>query len=348
MKRALTPLRRVSWIALKALAALLVTIFVVVGVINGLPLIMPRSLAPPTAVPPGSFAFAALGDAPYSQAEFELFDVVLEDLGAHDLTSVVHVGDIFSELCRDEAYIRTLGVFNDIPHPVVYTPGDNEWTDCFSMSAETDRYTRLASIRRILVSDPSNSLGARTIPLDHQGDDPEHGEFPENARWTHEGIVFATIHLVGSANATRAFRDRTEAEEQEPARRTEAAAAWVRETFVVAEEMDAIAVVIAFHAYVFFEDAHDMPRRQPYEPFLLTLEEEVARFGRPVLGIHGDFHEFIVDQPLIDRSTGQTLENFTRMQVPGSPDVGWVHITVTPGADDLFDFESRVVPNWPW
>ena len=35
-------------------------------------------------------------------------------------------------------------------------------------------------------------------------------------------------------------------------------------------------------------------------------------------------------------------------EVPGSPDVGWVHIAVTPGADDLFRFEPRVVPSWPW
>ena len=99
---------------------------------------------------------------------------------------------------------------------------------------------------------------------------------------------------------------------------------------------------------MFFEDAPDGLSRQPFEPFLLALEEEVARFGKPVLGIHGDFHNFIEDQPLIDRSSGQTLENFTRLQVPGSPDVGWVHITVTPGADDLFSFEPRVVPLWPW
>ncbi len=67
-----------------------------------------------------------------------------------------------------------------------------------------------------------------------------------------------------------------------------------------------------------------------------------------MLGIHGDFHDFIKDQPLVDRTSGQTLENFTRVQVPGSPDVGWVHITVTPGADDLFTVEPRVVPYLLW
>ena len=338
-------LRRIRGV--KGLIVLVLGIFVVSGLVAGLVTILARSPQAPISVPSGSFAFAALGDAPYSPAEFKLFDVVLEDIASHDLISVIHVGDIFDEPCRDEAYRRTLDEFNGIPHPVIYTPGDNEWADCYSRGGST-RYNRLASIREILFSDPSISLGSRTIALDHQGEDPEHGEFLENARWTQEGIVFATIHLVGSANATRSFTGRTEAEEQEPIRRTEAAAEWVRETFVVAAEIEAAAVVLAFHAWVFFEDPPDAPSRQPFEPFLLTLEEEVARFEKPVLGIHGDFHDFTVDQPLVDRSTGETLENFTRVQVPGSPDVGWVHIAVTPGADDLFRFEPRVVPYWPW
>ncbi len=40
------------------------------------------------------------------------------------------------------------------------------------------------------------------------------------------------------------------------------------------------------------------------------------------------------------------LENLTRVQVPGSPLVGWVRVTVTPGADEPFAFESNVVPAW--
>lgn len=334
--------------SVKVMALAALTVLALYGIVYGFLMIVPRSPDPPTPVPPGSFAFAALGDAPYSAVEFKLFDVVLEDVAANDLTSVIHVGDIFSEPCRDEAYRRTLEQFNGIPHPVIYTPGDNEWTDCFDGSEESTPFKRLASIRTILFSDPSRSLGGRTIRLRHQGDDPEHAEFPENARWVRDGVVFATLHLVGSWNGTRTFPGRTEAEEREPVRRTEAVAAWVRETFAVAEQMDATAVVLAFHAYPYFERSPDARQRSVFEPFLLTLEEEVAAFENPVLGIHGDFHEFMVDQPLVDRSTGETLENFTRMQVPGSPSVGWVHVTVTPGADDLFRFEPRIVGYWPF
>jgi hypothetical protein len=346
MKKALRYLGRVGWMCLKAFVLVVVVSSVLLLGGNGLLMVLPRSPEPPTPVEAGTFA--ALGDAPYSRLETVLFEVVLEDVAAHDLVSVIHVGDIFSEPCRDDAYRRTLGVFDAVPHPVVYTPGDNEWTDCFDGTEESEPYDRLASIRDIFFVDPSNSLGGRRMGLSHQGEDLEHEEFIENARWTHGPIVFATVHLVGTSNGTRPFPGRTDVEAQEPLRRSEAAAAWVRGTFAYAAEVQAEAVVIAFHANVYFEDTSRERRRRPFEPFLQTLEEEVARFEKPVLGIHGDFHDFIVDRPLVDRSTSESLANFTRLQVPGSPAVGWVRISVTPGEEELFHFESRVAPYWPW
>ena len=41
------------------------------------------------------------------------------------------------------------------------------------------------------------------------------------------------------------------------------------------------------------------------------LEEEVEAFGRPVLLVHGDYHDYVVDQPLRRRTTGALLENST-------------------------------------
>ncbi|HYU26619.1 MAG TPA: hypothetical protein VEO74_15515 [Thermoanaerobaculia bacterium] len=52
---------------------------------------------------------------------------------------------------------------------------------------------------------------------------------------------------------------------------------------------------------------------------------------------HGDGHEYIVDHPL-------RLKNVTRMQVPGSPRVGWVRVFVTP--DGRFTFSQTVLPFW--
>jgi len=83
----------------------------------------------PTPTPPGSFSFAALGDAPYYPWEEVQYRLVLRSLDEHELGFVVHVGDLFWHPCSDEMYRRSLDRLDALRHPVIYTPGDNEWTD---------------------------------------------------------------------------------------------------------------------------------------------------------------------------------------------------------------------------
>jgi hypothetical protein len=87
------------------------------------------------------FTIAVYGDAPYGNSQFSSPDTKLYDAspgfintinGDPDVSLVAPVGDIHSgkEFCT-EAYdtnIKALwGAFAD---PLVYTPGDNEWSDC--------------------------------------------------------------------------------------------------------------------------------------------------------------------------------------------------------------------------
>ncbi len=264
-----------------------------------------RGPQPPTPDPPGTFSFAALGDAPYYFWEDVQYRIVLEDLGAHELSSVVHIGDIFWRPCSNERYRQSLDEFNSLPHPVIYTPGDNEWTDCWGAREGGFRpLDRLAELRETFFDDPTASLGGGRITLESQGEQESFTEFVENARWVHEGVVFATMHLVGSMNGMDPFPGRSDADDAESKRRTEAATAWLRETFAEARAGKAHAVVIAFHANPVFEATVDDPYRMAFEPFLATLEEEVAAFESPVLAIHGDWHEYTVDQPLTRRVDG--------------------------------------------
>jgi hypothetical protein len=48
------------------------------------------------------------------------------------------------------------------------------------------------------------------------------------------------------------------------------------------------------------------------------------------------------------RVSQQTIDNVTRLEVPGSPLVGWVRVVVTPGATPSFAFEQRLVPRWKY
>ncbi len=296
-------------------------------------LFLTRGLDPPTPNPRDGFSFAVMGDAPYDWLEELRFRLVLEDLDAHDLTSVISIGDIFWRPCSDEMYRRTREQFNGLRHPVVYTPGDNEWFDCWEpASGGFMPQERLIRLREIFFNPPTQSLGGRRIALASQP------EFVENVRWTDNAIVFATVHLIGSANGMRPFPARTAVDDAAARRRTEAAAAWMRGTFSVAKASNATAVVIALHGNPFDEELKD---REPFQPFLITLQEEVEQSRRPVLVAHGDDHAFTVDRPL-------ELANLTRLEVPGSPDVGWVRVTVTPSAGHPFAFESHVIPRWKY
>src|SRR5687767_6904942 len=92
-------------------------------------LVATRGIPVPTPNPPGTFSFAVLGDAPYNALHGEglQYRLVLRELDAHNLSLVLHVGDIFWWPCSDERYRRALDEFNALRHPVIYTPGDNEW-----------------------------------------------------------------------------------------------------------------------------------------------------------------------------------------------------------------------------
>jgi hypothetical protein len=308
---------------------------------------MTRYVPSPAPNPPGSFAFAALGDAPYDSLELRRCRLVLRDMEAHALSWVLHIGDIFWRPCGDDQYRAALARLNSLRHPVIYTPGDNEWTDCWEPGSGS--YTpreRLSSLRRIFFAQPRQSLGGSPIPLVTQADHPPFAEFVENVRWAHAGMMFATVHLVGSRNGLESFPGRTKADDEEVFRRTEAAAAWLRETFAEAAATEASAVVLGFHGTLGFGLGLPMEQVEGYEPFNAALEEVVERFGNPVLGIHGDTHEYTVDQPLVHRRTKRPLPNFTRLEVPGSPDVAWVRVVVTPGNAQPFAFHRSMISRW--
>jgi hypothetical protein len=302
-------------------------------VLAALAAFLSRGLDPPTPNPPGSFSFGVMGDAPYNLPEELRFRLVLRDLDAHDLSTVISVGDIFWRPCTDEMYQRARDQFNGLRHPVVYTPGDNEWFDCWEAgSGGYEPQERLARLRQIFYTAPARSLGGRKIALVSQP------EFIENVRWIDHSFVFATVHLIGSGNGMRPFPNRTEDDVAAVKMRTVAAAAWLRETFGAAKAANAPAVVIAMQGAPFDEEPKD---REPFEPFLMTLREEAERFQRPVLIAHGDHHEYQVDRQL-------GLANLTRLEVPGSPNVGWVRVTVTPDAREPFAFDSHVIPRWKY
>ena len=83
-----------------------------------------------------SFSFALLGDTPYSATERALLPQELDEIGESGARFVIHIGDFKNggSLCSDEVFADRKQLFDAAPLPVVYVPGDNDWTDCHRAS----------------------------------------------------------------------------------------------------------------------------------------------------------------------------------------------------------------------
>jgi len=300
---------------------------------------------PPPPLPAGCFAFGVFGDGPYRIWEVRRFNRVVADVDRAGLACLLHVGDIFWYPCSDGSYQAQLNRMKAIRCPVVYTPGDNEWSDCFDRIAGSHQpLERLAHLRATFFADPGRSLGANPISLRSQGEEPAFAEFVENARWVQGRFVFATIHIVGRESETVDFKGRSAADDEERARRTVAALAWMEEAFRVAREDSLSGVVLAMHADPGL--ARRPGPRAGYEAFVDRLEDLTREFARPVLLVHGDGHALAVDHPLHDRVTGEPLANFTRLETFGSPDIGWVRVVVDSVAGRIVEIEPRPMRHW--
>src|SRR5687767_5223563 len=162
-----------------------VWLLVILAVIAGL--VITSGPPAPTPNPPGTFSFAVLGDAPYYIWEEWRYRFVLQSLDEHDLSFVLHIGDIWWRPCTDGHYQKTKQQFDDLKHPVIYTPGDNEWFDCWEpRSGAFAPQERLARLRQIFFTAVPDLGGVRQR------------EFVENVRWQRQGMQFATVHLIGS------------------------------------------------------------------------------------------------------------------------------------------------------
>jgi predicted phosphodiesterase len=277
----------------------------------------------------GRFNFGVIGDYPYTADQVPKFDRLIESLNEEKPDFVLHVGDLGSQPCDDNALNQALGKLNTISVPVVYTPGDNEWTDCHEVGAEPRE--RLARIRQLFFAN-RQSLGAKTLTVTRQAD------YPENSRFDFGGVTFVAVHEVGSNNGM----GRTPEYDAEASTRSVAGQNWVAAGFLAAKEGGSKAVVVFFQADPNF-DLYAEGVGTGHTDLLRTIERESILFKRHVLLIHGDSHIFRVDKPLVGNSDKRTIENVTRLENFGSPNVHWSRVTVDTSKPDVFTFNAQIV-----
>ena len=281
------------------------------------------------------FEFLVMGCMPYYMPQdVERFQHVIAAANKVAPAFSVHCGDTKSgkKPCDDPVYDQIRGWFDQFAQPLVYVPGDNEWTDCHTeVAGSFDPINRLSLVRRTFFSNKHESLGQQKIVLTCQTDvQPEFAEFIEHNRWSKGGILFNTLHVVGSNNNAREDNDAAMAEFLA---RDAASIAWMKAAFAEAAKPEHRALVLFIQANPLSETKRSDPRGTGFANFVPALREAVQTLPKPVYLFHSDSHYFRIDKPLTS-ATGQLLENFTRIETFGGHNLHLIQVKVTPTAAD--------------
>ncbi len=287
------------------------------------------------------FEFGLIGDLPYTSDQETQFLNLRDEINQSKLAFVVHDGDFKSgsTLCNNQAFTQRRELFQTFESPFIFVPGDNEWTDCHrANNGNYDPLERLAKLREVFFQG-DQSLGQRTLRLTRQSEEPQYRKFRENVRWTYGDAMFAGLHIVGSNNNF----GRTPEANQEYAERNAANLAWMKQTFALAKTNNRKGIMLVIQANPNFELPPDAAERTGFNDFIAALEAEVIAFQKPVVLVHGDSHNFQINKPLFGSASKRRIENFTRVETFGSPDVHWLRAIVDPQNPNLFNFEQEIV-----
>ena len=251
---------------------------------------------------------------------------------------VLHGGDIKngSSTCDDGRFADIAGLYATFADPFVFTPGDNEWTDCHRASNGSYLPTeRLEAVRRTFFPKAGRTLGQRTEKVRTQAKDERHSSYVENVRFERAGVVLASVHVVGSENDLEPWFGIAETGPQRAERLREFSArqaanlAWIDQAFDEAQRRNAPGVLLLMQAEPLATPGFQAVRD------LITARS--TRFGRPVLLVHGDEHRY-------EQEPGYAgVPNLTRLETYGSTASNWLQLTIDPSSPQVFSWVPRTV-----
>jgi hypothetical protein len=345
----------------------------------------------------GAVTFAAYGDSPYGRTNGDTrrtretpgFIATID--ADPDTSFVLHVGDTHAgaDHCyqtapatlADYQWVNSdelvYSLWSQYTKPLIYTPGDNEWTDCNKTGEgggtgrdgyydasqaghlPGDPLDNLALVRSIFFANPGWTIGGK-MHVQSQAEIGKKSErgYPENVIWQRGDVLFVTVNLPGSNNDTLPWYGNglplpidqlPQRQGEEVTQRDAADLAWLDRAFQEAEGTGAGAVVIGTQADMW--DPAQVANGQgldAYDPIITHLADLVKAYGKPVLLINGDSHAYHVDQPMrpsdlpyygFHPSSIGDVSNFTRLTVQGSTNpMEWVKVTVDPSSGTPFTF----------
>jgi len=342
------------------------------------------------------YAIGLWGDMPYSDTQATKgVPNLLDDMNGQDISFSVHDGDLKAgnatpgsatpTTCQNAVqpsiYSQGLAFFNSLDKPAIFTPGDNDWTDCDRTSNGGFNSLERLQYERGVFFASDTSLGRHPMQLEVQTEPLCQGTTSltgqprfmtgcvENRRWTFHDVTYATLNVQGSCNnLCSSGAGDPGGDVPEYTAREAADEQWLHQTFDVAKARGSAAVMIIWQADPGFDLSgyQGAPKRNPntlvetdgnpdgFHDLLSKLRDETILFAKPVVLVHGDSHYFMIDKPLLD-ANGRRVENFTRVETFGdhtfaahpewdTNDVHWVKALVDPQSRDVFAFQAQIVP----
>jgi hypothetical protein len=335
---------------------------------------------------------AVFGDAPYGTtptdtAEFVASPAFVASINADpDVSLVLHVGDIHSgkqycTIAYDQAIYDLWTSFQD---PLVYTPGDNEWSDCHKTGEgggaydatlgqivyQTDAFgnlidyaggapiANLALVRSMFFSDPGVTLGKPKRVLSqayaYSRSHPSDANYVENVMWVQSRVLFVTVNVPGGSNNDQDIWYGTPAistaQTQEVSDRTGADIRWLDTAFAIAKILRLNAVVIQSQADMWDLDGKPASHLTGYE----SIVGEIAKLTVSLMQGAACVREPASGLPAVactDDDWAQhpfyKVTNFHRVVVHGSTfPLEWLKLTIDPRANAPADAYSFGPFSW--
>lgn len=236
---------------------------------------------------------------------------------------VLHVGDIHSgsQFCTAAYDNEIFNLWTAYKNPLIYTPGDNEWTDCHKTKeggnvlvngvpvdyASGNPLANLNLVRSIFFADPGYALGGRHKRVLSQSEvfnpaSPTDVQFVENVMWDQSKVLFLTLNIPGGSNNDTdpwfGAASITQEQQIEVMQRTQADLHWIDLAFAQAQRDNVEAIVIASQADMWDRDGKAVSHIANYEQFIASIAAHTSAFARPVLLFEGDSHHYRSDNPL--------------------------------------------------
>jgi hypothetical protein len=235
-----------------------------------------------------------------------------------------------SEPCGDKLYQERRDLLDKAKRPLIVLPAGSDWTECRNTGGRTNAIERLNRMRELFHGDPQ-SLGAKKLALTRLSTSPRFRSYAENAHWTVDSVLYATVNLPANNNHYLAAAGRNSEYED----RLVATRFWLNRLFALArgDKVDAIVLFTEGDVKPLAEPTglRSLLRRAPatQDGFAATrkqLQTLAQKFEGKVL---------LVDSAALPKKAKPAIEwrgNIGHVSVGGEA----IEISVTPGEKALF------------